>query len=133
MSLNTCEIVEDFHLTLKQKKLSPRLPLNVHLLPKQMTLEKSAALTQQYMEKIIKRYDHSWAVEARERLKVEQSRMDDYYVDLLASLEEDKKTEVEEQYQNRQQEINWQYQPRIEAAAINCGLFHLKMPEAPII
>jgi hypothetical protein len=59
--------------------------------------------------------------------------MDDYYVDLLASLEEDKKTEVEEQYQNRQQEINWQYQPRIEAAAINCGLFHLKMPEVPII
>jgi hypothetical protein len=131
ISLNTGEIVEHFHLTLMQKKLSPRLPLNVHLLPKQMTLEKSAALTQQYMENKIKRYDHSWAVEARERLKVEQSRMDDYYVELLASLEEDKKTEVEEQYQKRQLEINWQYHPRIEAAAVNCGLFHLKMPEPP--
>jgi hypothetical protein len=129
ISLNTGEIVENFHQTLLKKKLSPRLPLNVHLQPKQMTLQKTAALAEQYMENKLKVYDHRWAVEARERLKVEQSRMDDYYVELLASLEEEHKTEVTEQYQNRQQEINWQYHPRIEAAAINCGLFHLKTPQ----
>lgn len=130
ISLNTGEIVENFHQTLIKKKLSPRLPLNVHLQPKQMTLQKTAALAEQYMEHKIKQYDHNWAVEAKERLMVEQSRMDDYYVDLLANIEADKKQEVEEQYQNRQQEINWQYQPRIEAATVNCGLFHLKIPES---
>jgi hypothetical protein len=57
---------------------------------------------------------------------VEQSRMDDYYTELLSSLEPDQKLEVQEQYSNRQQEINWQYSPRIEAVAVNCGLFHLR-------
>jgi hypothetical protein len=125
ISLSTGEIVEDFQAMLLRKKLSPRLPLNVHLLPKQMSLQKSAALAESHLEDMIKRYDHTWAVQARERLKVEQSRMDEYYTGLLSSLEPDKKQEVEEQYQNRQQEINWQYSPRIEATAINCGLFHL--------
>jgi hypothetical protein len=125
ISLNTGEIVEDFHPVLLRKKLSPRLPLNVHLLPKQMSLQKSATLAESHLEGMIKRYDHTWAVEARERLKVEQSRMDDYYTELLSMLEPDQKLEVQEQYSNRQQEINWQYSPRIEAIAINCGLFHL--------
>jgi hypothetical protein len=125
ISLNTGEIIENFHSTLLRKKLSPRLPLNVHLLPKQMTLQKSAGLAEKHLEAIIERYDHSWAVEARERLKVEQTRMDDYYVELLASLDAEHKPEVEEQYKNRQQEIDWQYHPRIEASVINCGLFHL--------
>jgi hypothetical protein len=129
ISLNSGEIVENFHQTLLKKKLSPRLPLNVHLQPKQMTLQKTAALAEQYLENKLKVYDHSWAVEARERLKVEQSRMDDYYVELLATIEEEQRTEVSEQYQKRQQEINWQYHPRIEAAPINCGLFHLKIPQ----
>jgi hypothetical protein len=51
--------------------------------------------------------------------------MDDYYVELIASLDTDLKPEVEEQYKKRQQEIEWQYHPRIEANVINCGLFHL--------
>jgi hypothetical protein len=126
ISLTTGEIVEGFHETLQSKKLSPRLPLNVHLLPKQMTLERAAALTEHRLEAKIKRYDHRWAVEARERLKVEQNRMDDYYLGLLTAIEEDKKSEVEAQYLKRQQEIDWQYSPRIEASAINCGLFHLR-------
>jgi hypothetical protein len=131
ISLNTGEIVESFHLLLKKKKLSPRLPLNVHLQPKQMTLQKAAALAEQFIENKLKQYDHCWAVEARERLKVEMSRMDDYYVDLIASVEEEKKQELTEQYQNRQQEINWQYDPRIKASAFNCGFFHLKIPAPP--
>jgi hypothetical protein len=90
-----------------------------------MTLQKSAALAEKHLEAIIKRYDHSWAVEARERLLVEQNRMDDYYVELIASLDTEHKPEVEEQYKKRQQEIEWQYHPRIEANVINCGLFHL--------
>jgi hypothetical protein len=126
ISLTTGEIVEGFHETLQSKKLSPRLPLNVHLLPKQMTLDRAAALTEHRLEAKIKRYDHCWAVEARERLKVEQIRMDDYYLGLLATIEEDKKVEVEAQYHKRQQEIEWQYSPRIEATAVNCGLFHLR-------
>lgn len=130
ISLNTGEIVENFQRTLLKKKLSARLPLNVHLQPKQMTLQKTAAMAEQFIENKLKQYDHTWAVEARERLKIEQSRMDDYYVDLIASLEEDKKLEVTEQYQNRQQEINWQYHPRIEASTVNCGLFHLKIPNS---
>jgi hypothetical protein len=126
ISLNTGEIVEDFHSALLQKKLSPFLPLNVHFLPKLMSLEKSAALAESHLEAMIKSYDHTWAVQAKDRLKVEQSRMDDYYTELLSSLEPDQKLEVQEQYSNRQQEINWQYSPRIEAVAVNCGLFHLR-------
>lgn len=127
ISLGTGEIIENFQQSLLSKKLTPRLPLNVHLLSKRMTLERAATLAEHHLESKIKRYDHSWAVEARERLQVEQTRMDDYYVELLKSIvEEDHKAEVEEQYRNRQAEINWQYQPRIDALAMNCGLFHLR-------
>jgi hypothetical protein len=125
ISLSTGEIVEEFHPYLLTKVLTPRLPVNTHI-RETISLQRAQHELNKYLEQIIQPYNHDWAVEARERMKVEISRMESYYHDLMAAdVDEAKKTELKEQYQNRLEEIQWQYEPRIQVTVINCGIFHL--------
>jgi hypothetical protein len=126
INLASGEIVEQFHELLLNKKLTPRLPEHVHTPRRSYTLAKAVSMLEQLLEKKIKKYDHSWADEARERLTEELERIDSYYESLLKPIEdEEAKQKAEEQYNNRKAEIEWQYTPRVEVNAINCGIFHI--------
>ncbi|WP_231571734.1 YqhG family protein, partial [Gordoniibacillus kamchatkensis] len=125
VSLTTGRIRERFYEEVLSRRLSPRLPDNVRLLPVVVPLEEAASRLEQHLERIISGYDHSWADRANERLRDELARIDGYYGALLQSVEPDKRAEARAQYDNRKREIDWQYRPRIEVSAINCGLFHL--------
>ncbi|GIP33983.1 YqhG family protein [Paenibacillus sp. J2TS4] len=125
-NLCTGELMEQFHERMESLKLTPLLPTNIHLLPSRFTIARAVGQMENHLEKKVKRYDHSWAEEASERLLDELARIEGYYEELLQSAEEEKKPEIEEQYRSRQREIEWQYEPRIVISVMNCGLFHLK-------
>lgn len=123
--LGTGQITERFYDRVKRKALTPRLPAGIHLEPAPIPLPSAVEALENYLEQKIKRYNHRWSEDAWKRLKEEWSRIDDYFGELLRTVEPDKKAEVLEQYKSREQEIDWQYRPRIHVSVINCGFFHL--------
>ncbi|ANE48260.1 hypothetical protein SY83_20410 [Paenibacillus swuensis] len=126
MNLSTGEIVENFYPGLLERKLTPKLPAQAHTPKRTVTLAKAVTQLEQLLERKIKRYDHAWANEAQERLQEELARIQAYYEDLLkAAEEEEKKAEIQTQFDNRAKEIRWQYKPRVEINAVSSGIFHL--------
>lgn len=124
--LATGKIVEQFHDRLVHLKLTPRLPPSVHLQRNKLSVGKAASMLETFLESKIKTYDHHWATEAQDRLKEELARIHSYYDKLIPAIEEEHKEEALQQYRLREQEVRWQYEPRINASVINCGIFHLK-------
>lgn len=127
INLSTGEIVENMYDRVVQRKLTPRLPVHVHTPKRNITLIKAITQLETVLEKKFKLYDHSWATEAQERLQEELERIDMYYSDILKTMveQEEQKQQIQQQYDNRRNEIEWQYKPRVEVAAMNCGIFHL--------
>lgn len=126
VDLATGELRDSFHSIIAGKKLTPRLPPNVYMSRPAVTIARARTIVEQHVEKMLKRYDHSWAKSANERLKDELERVDHYYEDALKGLEEEPRREAEAQWNKRREEIDWQYRPRIRVSVINGGLFHLK-------
>lgn len=124
IQLQTGEMIERFHDRLAAKKLTPRLPSHVYVTPDRITLPRAVLFLEEHLEKKLAAYDHTWAQDAQLRLKDEFSRVRDYYEPLLQEAEPDMKHEIEAQYTGRLKEVEWQYRPRIQISAINCGLFH---------
>lgn len=121
----------DFHFRdrLVSRDLVPRLPENVHIEPSSLTLDDGRNALEQALLGKLGEIDSSWATEASERLHEELELIDAYYEDLLLEEDAEKHQAAQEQYAARRQEIRWQYEPRIQISAINCGIFHLR-PEA---
>jgi len=126
VSLATGNCVEQFHDRLLAKRLTPRLPANIHIAKNGVSFNKALSIVEQTLEKKIKAYDYSWAADAATRLEEELQRISSYYTPLLEHAADEAKSAIEEQFQQRQAEISWQYEPRVRASAINCGIFHLK-------
>nr|WP_275983765.1 YqhG family protein [Paenibacillus hamazuiensis] len=129
--LSTGEIAEHFFDKVAVKKLTPRLPANVHIIPDKMSLSHGASVLERFLENKLKLYDHAWAEEAHDRLLEELARIRVYYENLIKAAEDDKKPDFEAQYRRRQAEVEWQYRPRVHVSVINCGLFHLNASGGP--
>jgi hypothetical protein len=126
ISLATGVIDENFLETLKDRKLSPRLPSNVHLLKNGMSMRKGMSQLELTMERKLKSTDFTWAEQAQQRLDDELTRIQRYYTPMLESMEpSEQKEEQTIRFQQREEEINWQYRPRISLSVLNCGIFHL--------
>lgn len=125
IQLQTGEIREQFQEWIAARKLTPRLPAHVYVTPDKITLPRAVLFLEQYMEAKLAAYDHRWAEEARLRLAEEHARVRDYYEPMLRTAEPEARPEIEAQYANRTQEVEWQYRPRVQISAINCGLFHV--------
>ncbi len=126
VSLITGHCVENFQERLSACKLSPQLPANVHLARNGISPARALQIIEQTMEKNLKQLDYSWAEQANARLLEELERIDRYYQPMIKHAVNEQKAELEEQYKKRQEEIKWQYEPRVTASAINCGFFHLE-------
>ncbi|MDF2964124.1 MAG: hypothetical protein K0S39_5859 [Paenibacillus sp.] len=130
--LGTGEIREQFQEMLQTKRLTPRLPARIFIIPDKITLPRAVIYLEEYLEHRLRGYDHRWAEEAGLRLKDEIDRIRSYYETLIQGADPEKRPEVEAQYTNRKQEIDWQYRPRIQISVINCGLFHLQTGSLPV-
>lgn len=126
VSLATGQCVEQFYDRLLLQKLTPRLPANIHLTKNGISFNKALSIIEQALERKLRTYDYSWAEGASERLMEELDRIGGYYELLIKNATEESRPAVEEQFAQRQSEIRWQYEPRVTASAINCGIFHLE-------
>ncbi|WP_239004832.1 YqhG family protein [Paenibacillus tepidiphilus] len=126
ISLVSGRVVPDFNAMLGQRELSPRLPENVHVQPYELSLTAGAERLEGYLTGKLAALDFAWADGARERLELELSIVDLYYAELLKEPDEEKRKEIEEQYNRRRQETTWQYEPQISVSAVIYGLFHLR-------
>ncbi|KQN97723.1 YqhG family protein [Paenibacillus sp. Leaf72] len=127
ISLATGHCTEQFHDRLQRLRLTPRLPANIHLAKNGLSFNKALSIMEQALERKLKSYDYEWAGAATERLEEELERIRLYYEPLIEHAADDElKQNVREQYEQRQSEIRWQYEPRVTASAINCGIFHLE-------
>ncbi|GKU78309.1 YqhG family protein [Paenibacillus sp. L3-i20] len=126
VSLVTGHCVDNFHDRLMTTKLTPRLPANIHVAKTGISFNKAMLIVEQTLDRKLKTYDYNWAVDATKRLQEEMDRIDTYYAPLLEHALEENKPRIAEQYEQRQAEIRWQYEPRVTASAINCGIFHLE-------
>ncbi|MNE53673.1 Bacterial protein YqhG [compost metagenome] len=126
VSMATGQCVENFHEQLLARKLTPRLPANIHITKNGISYNKALTIIDQTLERKLRSYDYRWAEDASARLEEELERISSYYKPLLEHALEDNKAALEEQFIQRQAEIRWQYEPRVTATAINCGIFHLK-------
>lgn len=124
ISLSTGEIIEQAYDRFIRKQLTPRLPARTHI-KETISYERAVTELEKWIEHKVKGYDHSWSYEAHARLKDELSRIDGYYKDLMKNAEPEILNQIEQQYEHRQREIRWQYEPRVQVSAINGGLFHL--------
>ncbi|MGO4184616.1 YqhG family protein [Paenibacillus sp. TAF43_2] len=126
VSLATGQCVEHFYDRLLTHKLTPRLPANIHITKNGLSFNKALSIIEQTLERKLRSYDYSWAESASARLKEELDRINGYYEPLVKNAIEENKPAIEEQFAQRQSEIRWQYEPRVTASAINCGIFHLE-------
>ncbi|WP_246188078.1 YqhG family protein [Paenibacillus tengchongensis] len=126
ISLVTGRVIPDFGAMLAKRELSPRLPENVHVEPYELSLTGGAERLEAYLTGKLAALDFAWAEGARERLDMELGIVDIYYAELLKEPDEEKRKEVEEQYNRRRQETTWQYEPKIAVSAVIYGLFHLR-------
>lgn len=127
ISLATGIIEERFLDKLRDKRLSPRLPPNVHLLKNGLSLRKGWSQLENALERRLKNGDFSWAVEAESRRQEEQNRINHYYgTQLERSADDPQQAEaLAERRERRREEIDWQYRPRVNVSVVGCGIFHL--------
>ncbi|AJY77373.1 YqhG family protein [Paenibacillus beijingensis] len=125
VSLATGQCVERFHERLLDLRMTPRLPANVHIAKNGISLNKALAIIEQTLEKKLRLYDYGWAAGAAARLEDELAQVEHYYRPLLESSDDESRPRIQEQFDNRQAEIRWQFEPRVHASAINGGIFHL--------
>lgn len=125
VSLSRRTVIENFEAQLQGRVLTPRLPEYVHVRPGVLSLSQAASILEEHMVQKLSGLDYAWAEQARIRLEEELAVIDSYYEDLLNEPDEEKKTQISEQYRNRRTEMQWQYEPKISLSAITCGLFHL--------
>jgi hypothetical protein len=132
ISLSTGEIYEEAYSKFLNKYLTPRLPANTHV-KETISLERALLELEKHIERKIETYDSTWSYEAHDRLEEELSRIHGYYQELILGAEPEIKSEIEQQYKNRENEIRWQYEPRVQVSMVNCGVFHLIDETNPLI
>jgi hypothetical protein len=125
ISLVTGKIVDDFYDRLNSLPLTPRMPENTVLERCRWSVTRAATHLEQYVEREIRNYDHTWAAEAKERLDDELARVDEYYAEYIESAEPEHREAIASQYEDRRREIFWQYNPRISIQVLNTGIFQL--------
>ncbi len=126
VSLATGNCLESFYDMLLSRKLTPRLPANVHMTKNGISYGKALSIVEAALERKLKNQSYTWAEEASARLAEELERIDSYYSPIVEHATDENKGPIQEQYEQRRSEIKWQYEPRVTASAINCGLFHLE-------
>ncbi|ANS73897.1 hypothetical protein AWM70_04345 [Paenibacillus yonginensis] len=111
--------------------LQSRLPENISIIPTSLSLKEGKIRLEQQLEAYLRQLDDSWAAEARARLEEELNILDSYYSHLLEDENEETRLGAKQQYEARREEIRWQFEPRIQVSAVNCGIFHLRSSLLP--
>jgi hypothetical protein len=111
-------IVKSFQEGLEKLTLTPKIPDFCYTMTPLIKPASGLRRLESVIEQMMAEEDHSWAEEARERLKNDLELLDRFYEDL-----DDE--EFGEAYEKEKEALINQYEPRITATIINGGLFYL--------
>lgn len=116
MNLMTGEVLKDFQESLLTRPLSPTIPEHVFCLPYTIKPANAIDRLDDVLERVIRKDDHAWAEEAKEKWEKEKLVLDYFYEDI-----DDKP----ERYQTEQKALAEQYEAKIQIDVMNGGLFYL--------
>ncbi len=138
LNMITGKIEKSFMRHLQTRRLTPRIPPRVHVLPAAISLQNAVQRIEHWLTRHIRSQDTSWVHDARIQMAQEMERLKQYYESKKAtemrSLQPEcpeqisnlKKTEETAQaYQKHLDEVRWQYEPRVQIDLINAGVFYL--------
>jgi hypothetical protein len=132
VNLCTGEQSEGFYGAIKQIALTPRLPNNTHIIRPVMELNEAIHMVEKTIENKLATENYNWADEAKERLQEEIEIIEAYYTGRESNEENENESEEENkprdwkiEREQRIQETQWQFNPRIRISTINAGIFYL--------
>lgn len=115
------EVAESFYETVAGRKWSSHIPPNRHVPAQRLSLMEAVGELEFYLEEQIKQEDLTWARKAKKRFSAELAQLNSYYPENIQQNEE-----LLKEKKQQEQELVWQYHPRIEISVINAGLFYLE-------
>ncbi len=116
------EVTESFYEILSERKWSAQIPPNRHVPAARFSLMEAVGELEFYLEEQIKQEDLTWAKKAKERFTAELNQLNSYYPENIQQ-----NGELAKEKKQQEQELVWQYYPRIEISVINAGLFYLEL------
>lgn len=108
-------MVEDFHDKLQQIPLTPKIPDYAFTLSPLIKPVSGFSRIENCLRAFIEKEDHQWADEARGRWEIDLQLLNHFYEDDLEN----------ESYEIERKALQEQYEPKINIAFINGGLFYL--------
>lgn len=114
-NLRTGTLQTDFQRRMQHVPLVAKLPHYQYVQPPTFSLNQAHRLLENDLRRQLEAEDRTWADNARQRWKEEQKRLDAYY-------QEDKDGAEK---QRMDEELRWQYEPRITVRVTSGGLFYL--------
>ncbi|UOY93983.1 YqhG family protein [Ectobacillus sp. JY-23] len=116
LHLLTGTMVNNFHETLQQVPLTPKIPDFCFTLSPIIKPQSGIKRVEEALKSIISQEDHTWATEARKRWNHDLQLLHKFYED---------KEELPDSFEVEKQALKEQYEPQIVMQVINAGLFYL--------
>ncbi|MEW9672800.1 YqhG family protein [Ammoniphilus sp. 3BR4] len=128
-------IVSNFYQSVSQLDLTPKLPDYSFTMQPIFGIDSGISRLEQFIQSCLDQEDTLWAKLAIERLDEEKQLIESFYqkesirqgkTEEEQELAEERKIKLAAEKETRLQELEWQFQPRIEVSAVNAGLFYLR-------
>ena len=119
LSLINGMLVENFHHKIKGLTLTRKMPDYCFTLSPIIMPGSAIRRLETFLREEISAEDHTWAEEAKQRLREDMNLLDHFYEEM------DEKPEA---YEIEKKAIQEQYEPKIKIDIINGGLFYLTSP-----
>lgn len=123
INLVTGNVISSFYEQISVRSFTPQLPPYRFTMQPIFSLRTAVERAEQKISEQLANEDKTWAEKARLRLEEEKQLLQNYYQHV--SNEDDGNASFQDEYKRRLQELEWQYQPRIDVQFINAGLFYL--------
>lgn len=109
-------IKNDFHDYIETLSLTPRIPDYCYTMSPLIKPVSGFKRIENYLEQEISNDDHTWADEARERLKDDQELLEHFY---------ESAEEIPDTYEVEMEALKELYDPKVKIEIINGGMFYL--------
>ncbi|MHB1629161.1 MAG: YqhG family protein [Bacilli bacterium] len=131
IDLQTFQVYSDVIHGLLSRTLLDERPQHARLMATPIDMDKVFALLLHCVRLDVEARDHQWAMDARRRLELELSRLDDYYASLQGQTRVIDAQHIQShaaERELRKAEIVWRTEPKVEVRPLQMALVYLAAP-----
>ncbi|HJV46981.1 MAG TPA: YqhG family protein [Bacillota bacterium] len=137
INLLTGSISSNFYQKIGSLTLTPKLPDYSFTMQPIFGVESAISRVEGFIQDLLSKEDTVWAIQAQERLKEEKELVESFFGEEVLRQESTDEDEIERmqkrkslllEKETRLQELDWQFDPRIDVSIVNAGLFFLRTP-----